>query len=115
MARLSEWTQQVEMAPPQVDVLDADFAEVVNDENTSSAVEPLTELLAKLGSASLHTYTSDEMENDFTVSVELLMETHTYLKIFSDVVRRFGILSVTQEKDFKEHLEKVEEFTHQWG
>ena len=110
MAKLSEWQEQAEqqaaMPPP---VIEGDVVEY-----SDPGDDALTALLNQIGTAGGFNYTSDHMEEDFSVAVELMLETGTYLKILRDLVRRFGVFSVQQEKDFKEHVEKVEEFTGQW-
>lgn len=110
MAKLSEWQEQAEAAKPQV--IDATFTEIVSSGDPGD--DALTALLNQIGTAGGFNYTSDHMEEDFSVAVELMLETGTYLKILRDLVRRFGVFSMQQEKDFKEHVEKVEEFTGQW-
>lgn len=107
MATMDEWEAAAESEPPPIE---ATFTEIVEDGD-----ERLTGLLCELGKASGYNYTSDSPDEDFSIAIELMLETGIYLKIFGDLVRRFGVLSQSQEKEFREHVEKVEEFTGQWG
>ena len=113
MARLSDWTATVEATPPPTQdvVVEGEIVKIIDNPE----VDPLNDLLAQLGTQIGTTnYASDDLEEDLTVAVELLFETGIYLKILRDLTRRFSVLSPAQEKDFKEHVEKIEEFTGQW-
>jgi hypothetical protein len=107
MALLSDWEEEAEATPP---VIDAVITEVTNLGNEDA----LSGLLAELGNGSLYNWKSDDMEADFSVAVELLMESQIYLKILRDLIKRFGVLSLKQEEAFKLHMECIEEFTGQW-
>jgi hypothetical protein len=110
MALLSDWEDEVIATPPPP--IEGDYVEIctagADDEDA------ITGLLAQLGDSGAYNWTSDNMEADFSVAVELVMESQIYLKILRDLIKRFGVLSLDQEKDFKFHMERIEEFTDQW-
>jgi hypothetical protein len=59
-------------------------------------------------------YTSDAMEEDFSTSVELLMESPKFLRFLLDADQHFSILGAKARQQLIEHIDTVEEFTGQW-
>ena len=60
-------------------------------------------------------YTSEAMEEDFSMAVELLMTTPTFLEFLRDVDDKFeDILSEKAREALDAHLATIEDFTGQW-
>lgn len=59
-------------------------------------------------------YTSEAMEEDFSVSVELLLATPMYLEFLRDADNHYKLLGEKARQALDEHLATIEEFTGQW-
>lgn len=59
-------------------------------------------------------YTSDTIEDDFSIGVDLLMSTPRFLRFLQDADDHFGILGGKAREDLDKHIDLVEEFTGQW-
>lgn len=59
-------------------------------------------------------YTSDAMEEDFSTSVELLMNAIGFLKGLVELDDHYDHLSIKARGQLDEHIEAVEEFLGQW-
>lgn len=66
-----------------------------------------------LPSAGVH-YTSEAMEEDFSTSVELLMNTPRFLKFLQDADRHFDLLGEKARQELDEHVATIEDFIGQW-
>jgi hypothetical protein len=59
-------------------------------------------------------YTSEAMEEDFSTSVELLMNTPHFLQFLLDVDKEYHVMSQKTKDALTSHLDTIEEFTGQW-
>lgn len=87
--------------PVDAEIVDGESAEVSNIE-------------VVLGGGGTAGYTSDDMEADFSTSVELLMGAVGYLQMIEELDAKHNFFTIQSLHIFKDHLEKVEEFVGQW-
>lgn len=81
------------------------------DDDIAAGNERLEALLQDVSSI---TYTSADMEEDFTTAMQLLTVSVEFLRVLRDLDKKFSTLSPNLSAGLKEHLSAVEEFTNNW-
>lgn len=59
-------------------------------------------------------YTSTAIDEDFSIGVDLLMNTPRFLSFLQDADDHYDILTESARKDLDKHLDTVQDFTGQW-
>lgn len=59
-------------------------------------------------------YTSDAMEEDFSVGVDLLMSTPRFLLFLQDADDHYDLLGSKARTELDAHIDLVQDFTGQW-
>lgn len=103
------WMKDVR-PPTKVETVSAD----AHESSATLSAQDTARVIALLGTPPPE-YTSDDIEADLSIAVNLLMDTLPYLWVLRDMNKHQDFMQEKTEEDFKEHLETVEEFTGQWS